>query len=122
MKKIAAFGSLLWRFPVEVALSGWSTGGLILTGGQRLKPGFARMSYGEISETGAVVLGLLITLTPGTTTVDIDSERRELLLHLLDTADIAGTLDVIRRRFAGPVSVLFKDRSTLSAPVKEPPS
>jgi multisubunit Na+/H+ antiporter MnhE subunit len=115
MDKISALLQLLWRFPFEVAVSGWSTGWLILTDGRRLHPGFARMSYGAINETGAVVLGLLITLTPGTTTVDIDPVRRELLLHLLDTRDVEGALHAIRRCFAHPVSVLFADRTALPA-------
>lgn len=109
MNKLGAALTLLWRFPVEVVSSGWSTGWLILAGSRSLQPGFARMSYGEINETGAVVLGLLVTLTPGSTTIDIDPARRELLLHLLDTQDVEGILDTIRQRFAGPVGVLFRD-------------
>lgn len=107
MNKLGAALYLLWRFPVEVVLSGWSTGWLILAGGSSLKPGFARISYGEISEAGAVMLGLLLTLTPGTTTLDIDPVRRELLLHLLDTRAVAGTLDAIGQRFVHPIRVLF---------------
>lgn len=107
MNKLGAALYLLWRFPVEVVSSGWSTGWLILAGGGRLKPGFARMSYGQLSETGAVVLGLLITLTPGTTTVDIDPMRRELLLHFLDIGDLEGATRAIHQRFVRPVGVLF---------------
>ena len=107
MNKIGAALYLSWRFPVEVIWSGLSTGWLIVSGGRRLKPGFARMSYGELNETGAVALGLLITLTPGTTTVDIDPARRELLMHLLDTQDVEGTFDAILQRFVRPIRVLF---------------
>lgn len=107
MSKLGAALYLWWRFPVEVVLSGGSTGWLIVTGGGSLQPGFARLSYGEISETGAVALGLLLTLTPGTTTVDIDPVRRELLLHLLDTRDVEETLDAIRQRLVRPIRVLF---------------
>jgi multisubunit Na+/H+ antiporter MnhE subunit len=110
MNKLVAALVLALRFPVEVALSGWATARLILAGGAKLQPGFARMSYEGLSETGAVALGLLITLTPGTTTVDIDPERRELLLHLLDTRDVEGALAAIRRDFVRPVGVLFGDR------------
>jgi multisubunit Na+/H+ antiporter MnhE subunit len=107
MNKPGAILYLLWRFPIEVVLSGWSTGRLILAEGDRLQPGFTRMNYGTISEGGAVILSLLITLTPGTTTLDIDPVRRELLLHLLDTRDVEGTLDAIHQRFVRPIRVLF---------------
>jgi multisubunit Na+/H+ antiporter MnhE subunit len=107
MNKFAAALYLLWRFPVEVVLSGGSTGWLILAGGRSLRPGFVWMNYGGISEAGAVALGLLLTLTPGTTTLDIDPVRRELLLHLLDTRDVEETLDAIHRRLVRPIRVLF---------------
>lgn len=108
MKKFLTALKLVLRFPVEVAKSGWATMWLILFG-DGLRPGFARISYEGASETGAVLLGLLVTLTPGTTTLDIDLERRELLLHLLDTRDVEGALAAIRRDFVRPVSLLFGD-------------
>jgi multisubunit Na+/H+ antiporter MnhE subunit len=108
MKKFLIALGLALRFPVEVAKSGWATMRLILAG-DGLRPGFARISYEGAGETGAVLLGVLITLTPGTTTLDIDLERRELLLHLLDTRDVEGALAAIRRDFVRPVSLLFGD-------------
>ncbi|MFO1419859.1 MAG: Na+/H+ antiporter subunit E [Candidatus Competibacteraceae bacterium] len=107
MNKLLTALALALRFPVEVARSGWATARLILTGGANLQPGFARMSCAGLSDTGAVVLGLLITLTPGTTTVDIDPQRGELLLHLLDTRDVEDALAAIQRDFVRPVSLLF---------------
>ncbi len=108
MKKFLIALKLVLRFPAEVVKSGWATMWLILAG-DGLRPGFARISYEGSSETGAVLLGVLITLTPGTTTLDIDLERRELLLHLLDTRDVEGTLAAIRRDFVRPVGLLFGD-------------
>jgi len=106
MKKLLTALVLVLRFPVEVVKSGWATMWLILAGGG-LRPGFARISYESASETGAVLLGLLITLTPGTTTLDIDPQRRGRLLHLLDTRDVEGALAAIRRDFVRPIDRLF---------------
>lgn len=103
--------SLLARFLVEVVRSGWATAWLILAGGPIRKPGLVRMSYDEgLSDTGAVVLGLLITLTPGATTVDLDPARREFLLHLLDARDSEGAVAAIRRDFERPLRALFEER------------
>lgn len=110
MNRPLALTLLLPRFLIEVVLSGWATARLIVAGGGEMRPGLARMRYGDLSETGAVALGLLITLTPGTTTVDIDPARRELLLHLLDTARAEETLATIRHRFERYVRVLFGER------------
>jgi multisubunit Na+/H+ antiporter MnhE subunit len=103
--------SLLVRFPLEVVLSGWATAWLILSGGPTRQPGLVRLTYAEgLSETGAVVLGLLITLTPGTTTLDLDPARRELLLHVLDSTQAEAALAAIRRHFELPVRALFEEQ------------
>lgn len=110
MNRWRAVLSLLVRFPLEVALSGWATAWLILRGGPTRQPGLVRLAYDEgLSETGAVALGLLITLTPGTTTVDLDPTRRELLLHVLDLAQAEAALAAIRRHFERPVRALFEE-------------
>lgn len=110
MSKLRAFALLVLRFLIEAALSGLTTARLILVGGRELQPGFARMSYAGLSETGAVVLGVLVTLTPGTTTVDIDPVRRELLLHLLDATQAEDAIAAIRRAFEPRVRVLFGEK------------
>lgn len=107
MTKAWAAAALALRFPVEVVLSGWETTRLILRGGRALQPGFARLNYEGLSENGVVALGVLITLTPGTTTVDIDPVRRELLLHVLDSAQAPEILSAIRRGFEPHVRALF---------------
>ncbi len=48
----------------------------------------------------------LVTLTPGTTAVAIDTQRRELLLHLLDLDQAEATIDEIRRDLAAPIARL----------------
>ena len=58
-----------------------------------------------------IILAALVTLTPGTSTVDIDPVRRELLLHVLDSEDIETTLSAIRRDFLLPLRSLFGARS-----------
>jgi multisubunit Na+/H+ antiporter MnhE subunit len=99
--------TLLLRFLWQVLVSGLGTARLILVGTARLRPGLVRFPYAPMSEAGAAVLGALVTLTPGTTTVDVDPGRREMLLHLLDTADVDGTLAGIRHDLERYVAVLF---------------
>jgi multisubunit Na+/H+ antiporter MnhE subunit len=49
----------------------------------------------------------MVSLTPGTTTIDIDMERRELLLHVLDASDTTALVDGIRKEFEPGLKVLF---------------
>lgn len=110
MNRLRAALQLVVRFPVEVVVSGWGTARIILFGSRQLHPGWARLSYGELPDSAAALLGTLITLTPGATVVDIDPERREMLLHLLDHRQTEATLATIRRDFLVPVRVLFGAR------------
>jgi multicomponent K+:H+ antiporter subunit E/multicomponent Na+:H+ antiporter subunit E len=107
MSRARATAVLLVRFLWQVLVSGLGTARVILVATDRLRPGLVRFPYAPMSEGGAAVLGALVTLTPGTTTVDIDPEGREMLLHLLDTSDADGTLARIRRDFERYVAVLF---------------
>ncbi len=111
MKKLLALAQLGCNFLREVIVSGWITARIILRGGKRLQPGFVRMSYGDLSDSAANFLGALITLTPGTTTLDIDLDRREFLLHLLDAEQAEVTLASIQRDFMMPVRTLFGGKS-----------
>lgn len=107
MNRLAALGRLGVNFLREAVVSGWTTALIILRGNRSLQPGLVRMPYGDLSDTAANFLGALVTLTPGTTTVEIDLQRRELLLHLLDTRRADATFESIRRDFVRPVRILF---------------
>ncbi|MBB5014403.1 Na+/H+ antiporter subunit E [Rehaibacterium terrae] len=106
MKLLTVF-SLLLRFLLEVAKSGLATAWLILRPGVRPTPGLVRMRYAGLSDTGVALLGCMITLTPGTTVIDIDNQRRELLIHLLDDSDPAAVVANVRRSFETPLRRLF---------------
>lgn len=102
---------LALRFLMAVVVSGWQTVQVILrASGPAAEPpavGFIRMRFAPMSEQGAALLGCMISLTPGTTTIDIDMERHEMLLHMLDTSDTAGAVAGIRRDFERYLVVLF---------------
>lgn len=101
---------LLLRFALSVLRSGVHTASLILRLRSRPEPALVRMKLAPMSESGAALLGSLVTLTPGTTAIDIDLERGELLLHLLDGSDPAATVRGIRAEFEGHVVALFGAR------------
>lgn len=107
MNKLPAVGLLFLNLLKEVIVSGWTTAAIILRDGKDVQPGFVRMSYGDLSDTAANLLGALITMTPGTTIVDIDLERKEFLLHLLDRDCAEATLASINHDFLLPLRTLF---------------
>ena len=108
----AAWGSsllllvrLLMRFIIHCVVAGVSTARIIVA---RRKParGTIRLSFAPMSETGAALLGAMVSLTPGSTVIDIDLARREMLLHLLDIANAEANLALIRRDFEGDIARL----------------
>ena len=109
MKKLIAMGLLVINFLKEAIVSGWVTALIILRGGSELQPGLVRMPYSDLSDSAANFLGSLITLTPGTTTIDIDLQHKEFLLHLLDAKKADETLKAIQHNFLKPVRILFGD-------------
>lgn len=107
MRRLLAFVQLGVNFLREAVVSGWVTTRIILAGPRGLRPGFVRFAYGDLPEGPASLLAALVTLTPGTTVVDIDPERREFLLHLLDLDQAEATLSGIRRYFLKPIHTLY---------------
>lgn len=107
MKRFLALSRLGVGFLREVVASGWATTRIILADPGALRPGLVRFAYGDLSEGAASLLAAVVTLTPGTTVIDIDPERREFLMHLLDLDQAEATLGGIRRDFMVPLQVLL---------------
>lgn len=93
----------------QVVVAGTTTAWLILRPGVRPSPMLVPMPYEGLSPTGAVVLACLVSLTPGTTVIDIDPGRHRILLHLLDGRAAAEAIAEIRRRFERRLRVLFPE-------------
>ena len=104
---LAAVGTLFTHFFVQLVLSGLITAWLIVRRRNTQASGLARIPFEDLNETGVAVLGCLLTLTPGTTALDIDMQERTLLIHLLDATHPERTASKIRRRFEIPLRRLF---------------
>ena len=111
MTRLLAYAQLLLRFVRAVLLSGLQTVAVILKigrpGGAPPPVALVRVRFAPMSEKGAALLGGMVSLTPGTTTIDIDLERRELLLHVLDASDTDALVAGIRRDFEPGILKLF---------------
>jgi multicomponent K+:H+ antiporter subunit E len=55
----------------------------------------------------ATILGSIITLTPGTLTIDIDMTRRIVHIHGLDVPDPATLIADIKSRYETPLKEIF---------------
>ena len=103
MRFVINVGKLAFNFIRDVILSGWDTARVILRDPGILNSGTTRMAYGELNPAYASLLGALISLTPGTTMIAMDLQRREFLLHLLDLRHRDVTIATIQRDFVVPL-------------------
>jgi len=103
----------LWLVPVFlVALvhAGLDTVRVILWQRGSIEPGIAQYRFAGLSPTGAVVLAYLISLTPGTTSVELDYDATSLTVHLLDLRRRAESFADVETKFERPLRVLFPER------------
>ena len=91
----------LVRFPVlclavlrDITVGTWQVA-LVVTGLRSLRePGIVAIPIGDRSAAGVAASALLATLSPGEVFVDVDHDRRVMLLQVLDASDP----DAVRRR------------------------
>ncbi len=104
-ERLSAAVRLFVRFIGHCVTAGASTARIIVA---RRKPprGFIRLPFAPMSEAGAALLGAMVSLTPGSTVIDIDLAKREMLLHLLDSATANASIALIRRDFESDVALL----------------
>jgi multisubunit Na+/H+ antiporter MnhE subunit len=116
MRRFASAIGLVLRFVRAIFVSGLQTVVVILQsgrpGGRPPPVALVRVRIAPMNEQGAALLGGMVSLTPGTTTIEIDMERHELLLHVLDASDTDALVDGIRRDFEPGLRALFGTEAT----------
>lgn len=83
-RRVASLGLL---FLVELALSAWRVAVTVMKPDMNLKPGFFAYPLKVDRDFEITLLANLITLTPGTLSVDVSEDRRHLYVHALDCSD-----------------------------------
>lgn len=105
MKALWALIQLFINFMKTALISGWDTARIILFKSQKTRSGLVYFHYEELSPNTAVILAALVTLTPGTTVIAINTDSKQLLLHLLDLDAKTKILRSIKQDFLHPLAV-----------------
>lgn len=74
-------------FSYELVLSAWRVAVLVLSPHMDLKPGIFALPLTVDRDFEIALLANLITLTPGTLSVDVSDDRNTLYVHALDSSD-----------------------------------
>ncbi len=115
-EQVAAAGSNVRPLPFlllcglffkELALSAIKVAFLVVQPRMRLKPGIFAYSLTVTRDFEITLLANLITLTPGTLSVDVSADRRILYVHALDCADPAALRHDIAHGFERRIREAF---------------
>jgi multicomponent K+:H+ antiporter subunit E len=72
-----------------------------------IKPAFVDVPIDIADPYVATILASIITLTPGTVSIDIDMDRRLLHIHALNVPDEATLIADIKKRYEAPLKEIF---------------
>jgi multisubunit Na+/H+ antiporter MnhE subunit len=109
IRRFALVVLVLTRFGIALLLAGLDTAWTILARRASIRPGLVEYGYEGLSPRGATVLSYFVSLTPGSTSVDLDLDRKRLVVHLLDTRHHDRAFGQVRLRFETPLRVLFPE-------------
>jgi len=100
--------SLTLLFFKELALSAFKVAVLVTRPKMDLKPGILAFPLRVTRDFEITLLANLITLTPGTLSVDVSEDRRFLYVHALDCADPQATIRDIADGFEAKILEAFR--------------
>lgn len=81
----------------------------IFKSNEKLRPGFLKMPLDLKNENALVILAQMITLTPGTISLDFSPDRKVLWIHVLHTDNPAQSIADIKAVFERPLQKIFNE-------------
>lgn len=86
---------ILW----DVIIGTWDVATFVLGLRRMEHPGIVRVPLGDRTKTGTGVSSMALTLSPGTFLVDVDWEKREMLIHAIDASDPDAVREGLNRTY-----------------------
>jgi multicomponent Na+:H+ antiporter subunit E len=100
--------ALIILFIKELMLSAWKVAVLVMSPKMELKPGIFAFPLTVTSDFEITLLANLITLTPGTLSVDVSEDRKYIFVHAVDCSDPDGTIRDIADGFEAKIMEAFR--------------
>lgn len=95
-RRAMRIGALALLFVQELILSALRVAALVVRPRLDLKPALIAFPLTARSDVEITLLANLITLTPGTLSVDVSADRTQLLIHAIDVTDREALIRGIR--------------------------
>jgi len=100
--------SLALLFVKELILSAWRVARLVVSPRMELSPGIFAYPLKVDRDFEITLLANLITLTPGTLSVDVSDDRRVLYVHAIDCSDAEAAIKDIETGFERKILEAFR--------------
>lgn len=94
---------LLAVFAYDIVVANFIVARLVLGPSSALRPAFVEVPIDLDNDFAISLLASMITLTPGTVTVDYDPERSVIHVHALDADDTDALVAEIKQRYEAPL-------------------
>ncbi|OWV74852.1 cation:proton antiporter [Rhizobium sp. R339] len=108
LRRVRLVLSLAALFLKELSLSAWKVTVTVLSPDMKLKPGIFAFPLTVTTDFEITLLANLITLTPGTLSIDVSPDRRTLYVHALDCSDPEATKRDIANGFERKIMEAFR--------------
>jgi multicomponent K+:H+ antiporter subunit E len=92
----------------DVVMSNIDVAKIILSPSQEASPRFVWVPISIKSPSGIVALASIITMTPGTLSADLSTDRKYLLVHALNCTDETALIASIHERYETPLKEIFE--------------
>jgi multicomponent K+:H+ antiporter subunit E len=96
-------GRVLW----DIVRANFSVARVVLGPSSGVHPVFVRFPLEIEGDFAITLLSGVISLTPGTLSADLDTERRFLLVHALSENDPEALVTQIKARYEAPIKEIF---------------
>ena len=106
--RVMRVASLAWLFFVELAKSAWKVATMVVSPKLEIQPGIFAYPLTVTRDFEITLLANLITLTPGTLSVDVSEDRKTLYVHAIDCSDPEGTKREIAEGFERKIREAFE--------------
>jgi len=98
----------LWVLMVGIVHGSFHVARLILQGPDHLRPAFVEVPLALSTDLAISLLANTISLTPGTVSVQLSTDKRTLTVHVLDTDDADAVVAEIKQHFEVPLKKIFE--------------
>lgn len=99
MKRLFSLIELILFFAKEVILSNVKVARDALSPSPKIEPGFVSINLAQMNDTQRFVLANMITMTPGTLSLEFSADNRTLTLHTLYANAAANLQEDITRNY-----------------------